>query len=691
MFLIIKQDPSVGFYKNSASVYIPSDEDFNDNEGKDALITITSENNIDYTFDLIDVSDGESTYYLNSGVNKSNYPLIHCVNKKCETIKPLNGYYLNSDSNENAKHFIICNNNVCSEDGTEYSSDCTKIGIITSSAPQELEERRKREGETYNICLTKKTEQADGEVVQIPDDTTIVYKTITISSKDDFPGAAASSTIDIKIAKDSVTILETSSLPVCDTISNTDYCKSSNVQVNYCIKDKKIYKTTGSSCSLLSGTAKSEVFYFTQSTNEKLPILFENDSDVMAYQCTYTLSETTNTQSTCELIKGYIIVGTRYINCNGWKGDGCTIEGPSSPSQSGSDRKREENGEDLVGVIVEGKLIIGSKEIEIPTDSTTKLLAFKSEDVNSIYGVRAGIIFLSVSSKKVTISSPTDTTDKYYYNQLATTDNEIIYYSNSKWITGKFTNTLEHETASQYVYIDAGDPSKKTIICYQVEEQNELPEERRKRQIIERENEEDVNFKSVDLSEDLESNNLYFIYEKDNSKIVVCSKSDGCKLESGKIGYAYIDGSDSENKHIITCTTSNNKIVCSSIDGSHNDYKGNYIDGVSTKNVIICDSSCSSNLGSTRQGHAYIDKAKAGNIITCNSVSCSSAVGITTDDNVYIDAKDITKLISCTTGSCSEKTTSANTIYIDATDNTKSVTKFGSNWISVKSKNKYKI
>jgi len=108
-----------------------------------------------------------------------------------------------------------------------------------------------------------------------------------------------------------------------------------------------------------------------------------------------------------------------------------------------------------------------------------------------------------------------------------------------------------------------------------------------------------------------------------------------------------------------------------------------YVDGGVRGNIIKCEdtSDCTSYIGSSAPGHAYVDKdvSDGKNIITCNDgvcVSTNKSSAFASTNLYFIDGGNPSKLITCdkneTTKCYSVVTTSG--YYVDGIDSSKIIT-----------------
>lgn len=138
-----------------------------------------------------------------------------------------------------------------------------------------------------------------------------------------------------------------------------------------------------------------------------------------------------------------------------------------------------------------------------------------------------------------------------------------------------------------------------------------------------------------------------------------------CSLKDDATGmYLNADVTSALEDALLSCTSG----ICEFIIGVDGD---TYIDEAKAGNIITCYSTgtkCTSDLGSTLQGHAYLDKSDTSSkkIIICpkNGGACVSS-DKTDTENYFINGSNPTELISCTSGgSCTSADKSAVTLEL---------------------------
>jgi len=215
------------------------------------------------------------------------------------------------------------------------------------------------------------------------------------------------------------------SLPECSgTIDSDSVCFTDALNEQYCIhtSNKFIYKTTISTendvttnkCDAIVGSegVTSDIIYFDKDNK----IVTDATTADMAYQCTYG-NTTPYTVTSCELAKGYTLIdstNTKYIYCNGWKGEGCVVSSNALSDCTLINTDEMENGK-LGMVTVNGNEKVGicaTADFVLPETDTT--ITLELTQTSEIYGkMQDEIITLSLSSDKALIVADTTEQGKF--------------------------------------------------------------------------------------------------------------------------------------------------------------------------------------------------------------------------------------------------------------------------------------
>lgn len=576
------------------------------NTGRDGLVECATTPNTLSTCTVVSLT-GSTIHYIDQPTGR----LITCTSTECKLNRSTLKGYFGSSMGNTGYDVISCDGTECKELTNASIDTCSKIGGIKFSSPNII------------FCISATNEDTQQRVTEASTDA--IYLSVTPTAKDDFPGVEANTQINVKIKnKNSVILMEEDELPPClETILTSAVCATGHTHGQYCYHatSKKIYQTeitspTEVKCTMVSVTGDTSQMLFFDAQAKIIEELSEGHSDAVAYQCSSTA---------CEVFKGYTVVGSNAIHCNGWKDEGCEVS-----LLSDTDMSRNCAGGNEIGRFYGsgGEICFGSAGIPLPTKDTVKTIAFKAGDANEFYGKGKGeLVFLSISSTSIqVISKPKPSSDKYYYNQLKTAKSDCIIKCNSSGCT-LYDGYTDENGAAGLALLDDGDQSKKTLIYLLHPGTGSYN----------------------DISDDLESGNKYYILFTDKSKILVCTKENGCNPENGsKVdGHFYIDGTANPSTYAISCK--NNDCASSAVQsGEH------YIDGKENTKVIVVDVASSSSIpGSTSNGHAYVlssDDTKK-TIITCSSgKGCTTTLlqDIPEGGKFFISGDDIKHLIKCT-------------------------------------------
>jgi len=601
------------------------------------------------------VSD-QVNYFLNGNVSGSKYDaLIYCTGEAqstCTSLDAYSGYYLNSGSDSTAKKVIKCTNSGCTTIEVSAADNCSKVGEI------------KKISNEISLCLKDSGNTADTDLIQIKTSTSESYETLSVDTNV-YPDANKG-IINIKFAPSKVTMMEDASLPECPTtIPTTGVCVTGATEGEHCIhkSSKKIYQTTGGKCVAIVSTTPAKILYFDNSNSILTTLTDSMHTMYMAYQCTFTYNDAIYVVNSCKFVKGYLITSTLSVNCNGWKGEHCIVSSLTAETCS--------DGEALLT----GKNIcFGTSGIDLSTLTKDKLVAFDASGTSSIYGMSKGVIFLKLTSTSALVTSVSDEENKYYFNQLAPGSPIRYDKTNRLWKSESFINTA---VSSVYAYIDACDPTSKTVI-----------------------NSVSGNFESEDLSEsdDLITSNKYYVLDGTNSKkIIKCTHEDGCSIIDSTANTYYIDPATDTN--IIECSST----ACTSVaHGEGGNGAVFFVDAGIKGNILKCTDAdgCLSIPGSTASGHAYVASTKSiadgKGIITCSDGVCVSAdksSAFSSSDIYYVDGSNPKNLITCNKDASPSKCKSQNTTtkqYVDAIDTTKIIDCSANGCFSTKSKYRIK-
>lgn len=318
--------------------------------------------------------------------------MIYCVTDKtdCVVIDANSGYYTNSGGDSATNKVIKCSNTGCTTESVE--SSCSKAGDIIYASELKL-------------CTTSSDSTA------FASQATDKFETIILESDNDFPGALKGK-IGVKLLSDrsnaiAALLLEDASLPLCTNTGKSAVCFTGAEADQVCItSDGKLYKSASTSpkCSQItrSGDKGSiDISYYGKDFKEIASSAV--DSSVAAktpyytYQCSLSFDSTPKLEN-CVIVKGYTNIGTKAVQCSGWKEVACVA--PATEATCAS-----EVGD---GAFASTEICIdGTNDITLPTDVTvTQKVAFTLKDTSSNYGVlKDDILVLSISKTKAVVNN----------------------------------------------------------------------------------------------------------------------------------------------------------------------------------------------------------------------------------------------------------------------------------------------
>jgi len=347
------------------------------------------------SYSAVKISGGKAGYTINQSISTTKKALYSCSDtslSNCNEITPLKGYYLNGGD---ASTIISCSTSKTCTTIAPETSGCT-IGKVYKT------------GTDYYLCKTNDGTVTTTNEIKINDASGSTYVSLKIAKSNDFPSINNDNTlVSIKVKDKVALLMEDDSLPECaSTIPSSAACTTDAEEGQHCIhkSTKKIYKTTEGKCKAIEGTNQTELFFF-DTDFKKIPMISSTPGnyEVIPYQCTYTSDFALDS---CEIFKGYIISSSNTINCNGWKGEGCTVATMASEANCASGKGEFQKS---------GEICFNTNSIALPTAPETKIVAVELMDANSIYGKGKGIVFLTISSTKVMVTSTPTGKLKYIY------------------------------------------------------------------------------------------------------------------------------------------------------------------------------------------------------------------------------------------------------------------------------------
>ncbi|ORX66687.1 scaffoldin, partial [Anaeromyces robustus] len=633
------------------------------------------------------VQEGTSGgYYVNAGFDKSTNKLIHCTGTtSCESIQGSTGYYENSGADNASNQLINCGNTCDTKaasigyylnmgDTTKRIITCT-AGTTCSTGAAETSCTANEIGKIYEsdskfyLCVSTTTASDN---IEIKVGATASTKVIT---KAKFPGTTNSvvdNTVNIN-ADGSVTYQKctsdgSGSWSGCT--AGAYYLSVTDCSNTACFTDLSLNNSASSSPSL---------FYCTSSTScskeENITGLSYLNNDTIitcsASACTSTAFSSANS--------GYYVNGGKdkstkpLIYCNG--SSSCETKAASIGYYlSGSDKDADadedtysnvikcdndvcsvsDHAPTKVGAYVNGDGAITNNS-EIIYKKLINLATSKFSEKN-IAEIDAGVYLDAGDGKNVIICTYDDTnkgacTSKvgnknkgYGYIDANTSGNIIVCTESScsSLPNGNAQAAANNKPVQNASYIDASVTGDATIItCTKDTEgttctSTSFPSTSTKYAFLDGST-YDSGFKNL------------LVYDSSDKKIK--------QLSPNSIytdGIAYIDGSDTEHKRIIKCSSATS---CeASANGSDVTTNIFFINGVDQKEYVVCTSTegCVSKPGTATTSNSdnyYPDSLNSGKIIKCLSKNgnCSqeSHNGVAADYTYYLDGFNPSKVLEC--------------------------------------------
>jgi len=392
--------------------------------------------------------NASKTAYFLSGVDTAP-DLIKCIDnqvKNCVVDSSHSaGYYLNAGSDKAIHPVLSC-------DGTKCQAETVELTQCGKGVGQQVVGGLILDNNEVKVCV------ADGKTVGISN-TSPVYKTITTTGNNHFPGISAG-TYNIKFATDGRVyplVAEGDGLNSCTIGSD---CKAGiyyKINNKICLGDgSKNCNDIDATAAKLAGSVTDSGYVYVDKDHAQVEITQSGHNDVLlAYKCSFT--DGTQDESSCSIVKKTFFYDTpreKVVYCNGWAGEGCVI----STSRTCDDND-------------EGKLIVsgttksvcfGSHSVPLPSSGSTFSFLITS-GVNTYYGINDNEkTLLELSSTSVTIGTYDDDYHLgYHLNQSIISAKEALIYC-----PGATIESCVEERAFKGYYIDAsGDASKKLIRC----------------------------------------------------------------------------------------------------------------------------------------------------------------------------------------------------------------------------------
>ncbi|OUM68922.1 hypothetical protein PIROE2DRAFT_3312 [Piromyces sp. E2] len=314
-----------------------------------------------------------------------------------------------------AKYQYVC--------GTTSGADCSPVILPVASDAS---------GNVVKVC----TSDYDDEAIDLVSPTER-YKAMSVAAVNDFPGTVADKlAITVKVTTENSVVkapYSGAALPECkesNPVGGT-HCvvttASGDVDGKSCTKkqsNKEVHITSGGACKILTGTGGSTSMVYFKKTNEMHTTALTASSQVSyAYSCTFSGSGADQAVSSCTEVYGYTFTEGVAVACTGLEGEECSVHAYASCSANDVGR---------VGLSGNKKVVCfgASNGVELPTDTSSKYIAFTSKGYNSLYAAE-GLVFLKLTKDTVSVLVSGDYTNikaGYYVNESANgLKNALVY------------------------------------------------------------------------------------------------------------------------------------------------------------------------------------------------------------------------------------------------------------------------
>ena len=291
------------------------------------------------------------------------------------------GYFLNSGDSSK----IIQCNGTCSEIAISSitASTCTKAGDIIQKSGK------------VSICITS------SESKEIKKQSSPIYETMALESGSGFLGISDKKKVTIKFDSngESAVLMEEATLRACkSSVPTSDAVCFDNAGNNeICISsDKKLYKSgtdPTTTCAQHEGTADNSLeisYYDVEGKKSDDPT---DGGEYVVYQCK---TDADRKLGNCEVVKGYTKIGSKIVQCNGWKGESCTVVASASGTCS-----KDDNGK----MGANGLCFSTTNVLELPS-SYISTVAFELSKTSGIYGLnKEDIAILKVTGNSAVVTA----------------------------------------------------------------------------------------------------------------------------------------------------------------------------------------------------------------------------------------------------------------------------------------------
>jgi len=232
-------------------------------------------------------------------------------------------------------------------------------------------------------------------------------KYLTLPKYNSFPGADLENELRIEVSTYSkivqVPTKTISNLPSCSLVNENDNCKnnSGGEVVSYCYDSTFIYENkSDTKCKKVEDTQGStKYFFFDEGYNKVATPTASPTALKYAYQlkfATASQEQTAEVESFKQITYYQIMDSEKAVYCNGLENEPCVIHTIGKCGNNDIGKLGKVN--NVVSVC------FGSnKGVALPTDESSKIIAFKPTDYNKYYG-ESGLTFLKLTKETVTLA-----------------------------------------------------------------------------------------------------------------------------------------------------------------------------------------------------------------------------------------------------------------------------------------------
>jgi len=237
-------------------------------------------------------------------------------------------------------------------------------------------------------------------------------KYLTLPKYNSFPGADLANKLPIEVSTLNKIVpaptKTTNELPSCSAVVSNSPCKQSsdNSPVPYCYESNFIYEKDGDTCTKVQDAQGSTQYYYFDENYDKVVTPTASPTALKyAYQLKFAAAspEATSTVESFKQITYYQKIDSnpaKAVYCNGLENEPCVIHAIGNCGSNDIGKLGKANSVDSV--------CFGSnKGVALPTDESSKIIAFKPTDFNKYYS-ESELTFLKLTKDTVKVADPSD-------------------------------------------------------------------------------------------------------------------------------------------------------------------------------------------------------------------------------------------------------------------------------------------